>query len=808
MPSPLYIDRPSVQRFQDKLAEALRQPEINPTIFHLHGMGGVGKTTLTKRIQDRFDAGYLRARVSFGETTGIDTPIGLLRQLYQQIEQDRQTKIRVSRPKQGNTTTDPFADLDGQYRAILDRLETESVDGQGKPTADQMKLVKEIVSGTVQFGASQLLKLPDAAAEAAGALASEAVVGGSVAVLSGKDRVVELLNRHPATHSARAARELVLQGELKLTEAFVRTMAVWAAQHPVLLILDTFEKAPQQIGNWLGSGVLGNTDCAQQPIAWVVAGRHSLLSQELWRKLQQDQDCVYECELDRFDQEQTRAYLQHLGIDQPQEIEVIWQQTRGLPYFLNEIRRKRTEGKAIDYSTLRQDVLSLLLQQPDLHLKRRMQQVVEWLACCRCFNQAVVQWLLQQFQVDFEAAPEEQLNWFEWLKQQHFVEFAQGQWRLDDVARNVFQQALGKDQPQEFRRTHDLLARYYQSQSNHQVPPTAPPSHRYTNPDWRSVRADYLYHTALSGKPFDLICRTHLLEARYFGVDDLLREPVNILWNESRLDSQAFHPLPFATRQFLKRLQPAIDYGAILLDADAIDYSDCQTRLGLSRSTIETALRTALQPLDLTGLAKFMALYCQAQRSPADPKIVWLQQAQTQATTLITPNDPEFSRDLLVYWVGNALFALGHKEAAIACYDQALAIQPDYSKALNNKGTALSALGHKEAAIACYDQALAIQPDDSAALYNKGNALSDLGQNEAAIACYDQALAIQPDDSQALYNKACCYALMAEGDRAIEELQRAIELDQTCREQARTDTDFDGLRQEERFQNLVAGNPA
>ena len=84
-------------------------------------------------------------------------------------------------------------------------------------------------------------------------------------------------------------------------------------------------------------------------------------------------------------------------------------------------------------------------------------------------------------------------------------------------------------------------------------------------------------------------------------------------------------------------------------------------------------------------------------------------------------------------------------------------------------------------------------------------ALSDLGENAAAIACYDAALAIKPDYHKALYNKACCYSLQGDADSAIPCLQAAIALDPENRDLAKTDTDFDPIRHDERFRALVEG---
>ena len=115
-------------------------------------------------------------------------------------------------------------------------------------------------------------------------------------------------------------------------------------------------------------------------------------------------------------------------------------------------------------------------------------------------------------------------------------------------------------------------------------------------------------------------------------------------------------------------------------------------------------------------------------------------------------------------------------------------------------------LGQYEAAIAAYDQALKIKPDQHEALYNKGIALDNLGQYEAAIAAYDQALKIKPDDSSPVYNKACCYGLQEDVENAIDCLQKAIALDPKYREMAKTDTDFDPIRHDERFRALVEGD--
>jgi len=152
---------------------------------------------------------------------------------------------------------------------------------------------------------------------------------------------------------------------------------------------------------------------------------------------------------------------------------------------------------------------------------------------------------------------------------------------------------------------------------------------------------------------------------------------------------------------------------------------------------------------------------------------------------------------------GVSLSELGLQEEAIASYDRALVIKPNDHEAWYNRGYSLDDLGHKEEAIVSYDQAITIKPDKYEAWYNRGYSLDDLGRKEEAIASYDQAIVIKHDYAPAFFNKACCYALQNQVDLAVDCLQHAIALDPKLKDQAKIDTDFDSIRESDRFQALV-----
>ena len=132
-----------------------------------------------------------------------------------------------------------------------------------------------------------------------------------------------------------------------------------------------------------------------------------------------------------------------------------------------------------------------------------------------------------------------------------------------------------------------------------------------------------------------------------------------------------------------------------------------------------------------------------------------------------------------------------------------MAIKPDYHEAWYNRGVALSHLGQKEEAIASYDQAIAFKPDLHQAWGNRGTALTALGRYEEAFVSYNRVLEIKPDDNYTIYKKAACYTLQGDIRKAIETLQHAITLNLECREWAKTDADFDRIRDDERFQAVV-----
>jgi len=97
---------------------------------------------------------------------------------------------------------------------------------------------------------------------------------------------------------------------------------------------------------------------------------------------------------------------------------------------------------------------------------------------------------------------------------------------------------------------------------------------------------------------------------------------------------------------------------------------------------------------------------------------------------------------------GNVLFRKGQVNEAIAHYQKALAILPDYSEAHYNFGMALIQNGRVDEAIAHFEKAAETRPDSQGvqamAHNNLGDLLSQRGQADEAIAHFQKAIQIDP----------------------------------------------------------------
>src|SRR5205807_8492307 len=99
------------------------------------------------------------------------------------------------------------------------------------------------------------------------------------------------------------------------------------------------------------------------------------------------------------------------------------------------------------------------------------------------------------------------------------------------------------------------------------------------------------------------------------------------------------------------------------------------------------------------------------------------------------------------------------------------------AEALNNRGVVLKDLKRFAEALASFDRALELRPEYADALSNRGAARFDLGSPGEALADLGRALTLNPDFPRALQYRAAVLAHFGRHDEARNDLERALDLD-------------------------------
>ena len=124
--------------------------------------------------------------------------------------------------------------------------------------------------------------------------------------------------------------------------------------------------------------------------------------------------------------------------------------------------------------------------------------------------------------------------------------------------------------------------------------------------------------------------------------------------------------------------------------------------------------------------------------------------------------------------LGQACYARGKTDEAMAHFQQALRIDPSEPSVHSSLGVFYLDKGEVEQALAHLQRALEIEPNFADAHYNLGNTFLQMAQPAEAVAHYDKALQINPSDTQALNNMA--WVLATWPDARVRDGPRAVRL--------------------------------
>ena len=123
---------------------------------------------------------------------------------------------------------------------------------------------------------------------------------------------------------------------------------------------------------------------------------------------------------------------------------------------------------------------------------------------------------------------------------------------------------------------------------------------------------------------------------------------------------------------------------------------------------------------------------------------------------------------------GLAYTRLKQHEEALADYNKAIEIFPEFATAYNNRGLLLHKMGFYEEAIKDFNRAIALQPRLGASFHNRGNALLKTGAEKAAYQDYSSALKYLPSKAATHLARGQIHWSHQRHYAALRELNQAI----------------------------------
>jgi tetratricopeptide (TPR) repeat protein len=118
----------------------------------------------------------------------------------------------------------------------------------------------------------------------------------------------------------------------------------------------------------------------------------------------------------------------------------------------------------------------------------------------------------------------------------------------------------------------------------------------------------------------------------------------------------------------------------------------------------------------------------------------------------------------------------GEYERAIEPLNQAIAIDPNYVKALLNRITAYAKTGRREEAKADYEQLVKIEPRNAEGYTSRAEVFLNLSRLDEAIHDFTSAINLETNSASAYNNRATAQLLKGELPAAVDDCTRAINL--------------------------------
>ncbi|WP_328946568.1 tetratricopeptide repeat protein [Streptomyces sp. NBC_00250] len=718
--------RAQLALFTENLSkDPLAEDDPAEFLFHVRGVGGVGKSTLLRQWQDaarRADA--VTAMVDENDVHGVRQALTeLTRQLAEQAG--------------------PCKDFDRaveQYRREQAALvEPMALEGEASMSS---RVVTQAALGAVSL-------IPGA---------------GVFTALANPDAAAQGLDRVRSASRSRVQRRGAGGDEAGLSRAFVSELERLSRRHRwVVLFFDTWEQNAGYLDEWLLSMLDEEFGPVPVNVIVVLAGRDEL-AERGWAPLR---DQVADVPLEVFTEAETRSLLTTRGVTDPRVVDAVLRLSLGLPLLVDLLALARPH--TVDDVEEGGHVADVAVER-----------FVQWITDPEQRDAVRAGALPLQLNEDvFQAAagPETPGLW-EWLCRQPFVSGRSDFKHYHAVVRASMVRQQRTDSPQAWTSTHLRLADTHAAWRV-SVEERLAEAQPWEDAAWRRHRLDETYHRlcahpgtylqqaveeVVHAAGQDTAVLRHWVESIEQAGNDTA-DAALISWSERLREALA------ADEPALRCLSLLLARGQLTADGRSWAHTYRGHLLYLADQDEE-----ALVEFDQALAANADNAHAWARRGETHGWLGHYDEAITDLTTALRL-DPTDARALAHR--GDVHRQAGRHDQAVTDFTAALELDPTVPWAHAHRGEAHRQAGRHDQAVTDLTAALELDPANGWALASRGEAHRQAGRYDQAVTDLTAALELDPAYVWALASRGQTHRQAGRYDQAVTDLTAALHLNPT-----------------------------
>ena len=150
-----------------------------------------------------------------------------------------------------------------------------------------------------------------------------------------------------------------------------------------------------------------------------------------------------------------------------------------------------------------------------------------------------------------------------------------------------------------------------------------------------------------------------------------------------------------------------------------------------------------------------------------------IKRQQQKAKKAPSQKDRDWTAEALALWKEGKYT---DPNQAKSYWDRAIAANPKFAEAYNNRGLAFYNLNLYQEALQDFSQSIRMKPNYAEAFNNRGNVYYQMDQYDKAQADFDQSLKLKPKYSKAQMNRGLVFFQMQKLDQACADFRKACDL--------------------------------